>query len=241
MVRSAHSGARWPFRDTETIFRSPVRMILEGLEGLFLLAIIVPTWPLLKRWLDNLGTQPNERRATWPGDLLLKRIDETHTRAIKIAAPATRVWPWLHQLGLDRGGFFSYELLENMLGWRVKNVEQLIPDLEPLQIDDGVILVPGEASIWLSLLEKDRHLCFRTWRNDAYLHAVNPETIASWSFYLRPLNTGSTDSCRLVVRSCRYRRHGSVLGRWVARLVEDPLDFVMEQRMLRTIRRLATA
>jgi hypothetical protein len=31
------------------------------------------------------------------------------TRAVKIDAPVGAVWPWLAQIGPDRGGFYSYE------------------------------------------------------------------------------------------------------------------------------------
>ena len=35
------------------------------------------------------------------------------TRAITIDAPCRSVWPWLAQVGVDRGGFYSYDLLDN--------------------------------------------------------------------------------------------------------------------------------
>lgn len=221
----------------ETPFRSPIRMLLEGLEGLCLLAAVVPTWPLAKHLLDDLGARPEELERTWPGDALLDSIEDVHTRAIDVGAAASRVWPWLHQFGLDRGGFFSYELLERLAGWKLKNVERLLPTLEPLELDDGVVLAPGEPSIWVSLLKQDRHLCFRTWRDERYLAERDPAVIASWSIHLLPQGA---DSCRLLLRSCRHeRRTRSPLARALGWLLEDPLDFVMEQRMLRTIRRLA--
>lgn len=221
------------------VFRSPARMLLEGLEGICLLIAVIPTWPLLKRLLDNLGAWPEERASGWPGDELLEWVDDGHTRAIGIDAAAASVWPWLHQFGLDRGGFFSYELLERLAGWKVKNIERLRPDLVPLRLDDGVVLNPGEPAIWLSLIEKNRHLCFRSWRDDSFVVDRDPPTLGSWSFYLVP---AGDESCRLLLRTCKQRRRSaSVLARAAAWLVEDPLDLVMEQRTLRTLRRLAEA
>ncbi len=211
-------------------------MLLEGLEAIGLLLLVVPTWPLTRRWLGDLGATPEERQRVWPGDRLLDRIDESTLRAIDVGAPASGVWPWLHQFGLDRGGFFSYELLERLAGWKVKNIERLLPELAPFELDDGVVLAPGEPSIWLALVEENRHLCFRTWP-DARRPDPNLPTLGSWSFYLVP---NGERTCRLLLRSCKQlRRQGSPLSRAFVRLLEDPLDLVMEQRMLRTIRRLA--
>ena len=56
----------------------------------------------------------------------------------------------------------------------------------------------------------------------------------SWSFYIQPIDD---DSSRLIVRSC-IEPAATLAGR-IAMAVEGPIDFVMEQRMLRTIKRLA--
>ena len=53
---------------------------------------------------------------TLPGDELMRRADLTATRAITIRADADAVWPWIAQLGQGRGGFYSYDRLENLLG-----------------------------------------------------------------------------------------------------------------------------
>ena len=37
-----------------------------------------------------------------------------HTRAVLIEATPEELWPWLIQVGQDRGGFYSYEWLENL-------------------------------------------------------------------------------------------------------------------------------
>ena len=40
------------------------------------------------------------------------------TRAITIDATREQVWPWIVQLGADRGGFYTYDRLENLFGLR---------------------------------------------------------------------------------------------------------------------------
>jgi hypothetical protein len=42
---------------------------------------------------------------------------------VTIDAPVEAVWPWLAQLGQDRGGFYGYEWLENLAGCRMRNAQ----------------------------------------------------------------------------------------------------------------------
>ena len=218
--------------------RSPIRMLLEGLEGIVLLVLAVLTWPLSRLFLTNLGARPDERERGWPGDRLLTRTDVRATRAITIRAPAAAVWPWLVQFGLDRGGFHSYELLERLGGINVRNVERILPHLQSLEVGQEITLHPSAPALHVALLEPNEHLCLRTWKDDQDLADRDPETVGSFSLYL--LAASGADSCRFVVRTCKQgRRPRARSARLVATFLEDPLDLVMERRMLRTVRRLA--
>ena len=217
--------------------RTPTRMLLEGAEGVALLVLAVATWPLSRLFLADLGARPDERRHEWPGDRLLTSIDSRATRAISIRAPAGAVWPWIVQFGLDRGGFHSYELLERVGGIDVRNVECILPQLQSLSIGQEIKLHPSAPGLHLALLERNEHLCFRNWKDEQDLAKRDPEITASFSMYLV---TASAGSCRLLVRTCKqYRRPRTRGARLIATFLEDPLDLVMEQRMLRTVRRLA--
>lgn len=214
-----------------------LRMTLEGVEGLALLALAVATWPLSRRLLANLGARPEEREREWPGDRLVERVDICATRAVAIRSSASAVWPWLLQLGLGRGGFYSYELLERLGGIDVRNVERIDPRLQSLEIGQQIELHPAAPGLVVAKLEPPRHLCFRTWKDEQDLADRDPAIVASWSFYLVPI---STDACRLLVRACKQvRRKRPWRARFLASFLEDPLDLVMERRMLRTVRRLA--
>jgi len=148
--------------------RSPIRMVLEGLEGIVLLVLAVLTWPLSRLFLTNLGARPDERERGWPGDRLLTRTDVRATRAITIRAPAAAVWPWLVQFGLDRGGFHSYELLERLGGINVRNVERISPDT--WHVDQRLLDRPGNQEIQLALF---------------YDYGSNPGRYPKWQQYLR--------------------------------------------------------
>ena len=43
------------------------------------------------------------------------------TRAITINNAKTNTWQWLIQLGADRNGFYSYQFIEEALGYKTKN------------------------------------------------------------------------------------------------------------------------
>jgi hypothetical protein len=68
---------------------------------------------LLRPWYLRWGATDDELRKTWPGDELVEHPGHC-TRAITIHASATSIWPWILQIGQDRGGFYSYTWLENL-------------------------------------------------------------------------------------------------------------------------------
>jgi hypothetical protein len=56
-------------------------------------------------------------------DILEPRWSWTH--GIDIAVSAGNVWPWVAQLGANRGGFYSYQWLENLAGCSLHNAEAI--------------------------------------------------------------------------------------------------------------------
>jgi hypothetical protein len=60
-------------------------------------------------------------RESLPGDELVAGAKLKATHAITINAPAADIWPWLVQMGQNRGGFYSYTWLENLVGCHIRN------------------------------------------------------------------------------------------------------------------------
>ncbi|MBT5875202.1 MAG: hypothetical protein HOH43_17415, partial [Candidatus Latescibacteria bacterium] len=82
----------------------------------------------------------------------------------------------------------------------------------------------------VAALEVGRHICF------GVLDLVGqPESARSWSIYVEPI---SEDSSRLILRGCIESLRKPTFFKRLANILEEPIDFVMEQRMLRTIKRL---
>lgn len=215
--------------------RSLIRFLLEGIEGAAVLAATVCTWPLSKRWVANWGAHREERERAWPGDLYASGHAAATTRAIGISAPVETVWPWLVQFGLGRAGFYSYELLERIVGIPVTNLESVEPTMQSIAVGDVVRLHPRAPGIPVVHVEPERHICFGVLEaQGAEVSRSDPSR--SWSMYLEPTADGS---CRLLVRGCVDPLPRQTWGKRLAAAVEQPIDFVMEQRMLRTIKRLA--
>jgi hypothetical protein len=75
------------------------------------------------RW----GAADEEADGPLPGDELIAHPDLTATRAIAVRRPASQVWPWIAQLGQGRGGFYSYDFLENLAGCDIHSADRIIP------------------------------------------------------------------------------------------------------------------
>ena len=88
----------------------PIAILGVGMAATYLLA--------LRPWLRRWGATDDEVARALPGDELVPDPAIDSTWSVTIDAPAEDVWPWLAQIGQDRGGFYSYEWLENLAGPR---------------------------------------------------------------------------------------------------------------------------
>ena len=61
------------------------------------------------------GATAEEIERELPGDELVLNPRWGYTHAVTVQAEPAEVWPWLAQIGQGRGGFYTYELLENLV------------------------------------------------------------------------------------------------------------------------------
>ena len=211
--------------------------IIETLIGALQVGGTLVASPLLRNWYNRWGATTSEVRQALPGDELVPFPMLGYTRAITIQAPIERVWPWVIQLGQGRGGFYSYDGLENIARCDIHSVERIVPELQNPSIGELVRLGPkgypcfsimaidpGRALVLISAdLITEQPVDF-TARSDKGF------SIATWQFILQPLGNSFT---RLLVR--QRLAHSPELA-WVWRLTE-PVGFVMERKMMLGIRR----
>lgn len=194
---------------------------------MLLAAVIVITlvyWFLLRPWHLRWGATDEEIFQWLPGDELVTshpKLNATH--AITIQAPAAEVWPWLMQMGQNRGGFYSYTWLENVVGCHMHNADWITPEWQSLKVGDHVWLHPKAPPLKVLAIEPGR--------------AMVLEKI--WAFYLRPIDQQTT---RLIIRGRGdYRPDwgNPLLNFLFWRVVFEPAHFIMERKMLLGIKRRA--
>jgi hypothetical protein len=174
------------------------------------------------RW----GATDEEVSLVLPGDELMPHADLMATRAVTIRARADVVWPWIAQLGQGRGGFYSYDFLENLVGCDIHSSDRVVPEWQNVAVGDEVRLAP-KVSLMVVFCEPGRSLVLR---GGVPIGRADPPYDFTWAFTLRD---GPDATTRLLVRE-RY----AYMRRSAQLLVEasEAVSFVMSQKMLRGIK-----
>src|SRR5690606_11210755 len=140
---------------------------------------------LTRRLTQTWGTWVGEHECVLPGDDLVPEAGAVvATRAVTVDAPPARVWPWLVQIGQGRGGFYSYDALENLVGLGIRSADTVEERWQGLAVGDEVRLA-DEVALRVALLEPGSHLVLlgAPERSEA---AVMPFRF-SWAFVVRAL------------------------------------------------------
>ena len=127
-----------------TMHRHDLAHIADGVVGAAAIASTVLANPLLRAFYRKWGATEHEAHKPLPGDELIPNPRMEYTRAISIKAPPERVWPWLIQIGYGRAGWYSYDVLEDMVGAEAfvdgDSAERVVPELQTLAPGDAVAL-----------------------------------------------------------------------------------------------------
>ncbi|HLP18850.1 MAG TPA: hypothetical protein VK174_01040 [Chitinophagales bacterium] len=99
-----------------------------------LFAIITYKWAILPALL-SWGATPEEFNSERAGDSWVPNLWYKNTLAVTVHASPTQIYPWLKQMGVGRGGFYSYTWLENMFGCDLHNADTINTAWQ--QIDTG--------------------------------------------------------------------------------------------------------
>lgn len=199
------------------------------------MTVVTVRWSAL-HW----GATTEETREQLPGDEIIRGPGLVATRAITVEAPPEQVWPWVVQMGAGRGGFYSYDRLENLLGCQVDSAESVVEAWQHLEPGDLVHLHP-QVALSVASVDPGRSLVLHA--GPAMLGATTgltggpmsgvPDAAPydfTWSFVLRRHPHLAT---RLIVRE-RF----AYLHPWSFLLVEpvSAASSLMSREMLRGIR-----
>jgi hypothetical protein len=174
----------------------------------------------LRRPTLTWGATDQEADARLPGDELLEEADGVATRAVDIEAPPAAVWPWIAQMGpAPRGGAYTYDWIENLLGLGMHSVDRVLPEFQHPEVGDT--LGYGSNRMRVELVEPEQVLA---WRSE--------DGNWVWTFVLEERN-GST---RLISRN-RFRL--PTLAARVGMIPMEPASLLMERKMLNGIKQRA--
>lgn len=169
--------------------------------GRFLWAGAVATAAGFSAWMFRwaylrYGATTGETLDALPGDELLPDASLVATRAVTVDAPPERVWPWVAQLGQGRGGFYSYDGLENLVGCEVESADRVHPEWQHVEPGDDFRLHP-KLTLHVAQVDPGRSLVV-----DGRVRPgePGPPYAFTWSFVVRKHPDRTT---RLLVRE-RY-------------------------------------
>jgi hypothetical protein len=183
------------------------------------------SYPLFfRRQCLTWGARPDEVTRELPGDELLPVADLVATRAITIGAPPAAIWPWLVQMGSGRGGVYTYDWIENLLGLAMHSADEILPQFQDVKAGDELPLGPGRPAMRVEVVQPERVLAVRfSGGNWVWIFALSPEG-------------GGT---RLLSRNRIATPDASAARRLFSMLIMEPGSLVMERKMLQGIRKRA--
>jgi proline iminopeptidase len=139
-----------------------------------------------------------------PGDSLIDIPTDSFTHAITIEAPVSAIWPWLMQMGCLRGGWYSYDWLDNA---GVESSKKIIEGLQDLKEGDALNWTPqADAGCFVMQVESMKTLvlgtCYDFVKNISTVPNIDPLPStyfrSTWAFILEPQTATVT---RLIVRA----------------------------------------
>jgi membrane protease YdiL (CAAX protease family) len=135
----------------------------------------------------SVAASRDEQQRPMLGDELVQEPMFTVTHAVTIDTPPERIWPWLSQLGSLRGGWYSYDWVDN--GGR-PSADRILEEYQPIAPGDIVPCLPGAREAFVVAAVAPPH--------DLILIVPGADgPITSWEHLVKPL--GPTRS-RLIVR-----------------------------------------
>jgi hypothetical protein len=208
--------------------------VAEGLAGAAIMTLAMMT-PFLRRAREQWGLDARDAEREYPGDDLVPAPRWLWTHAVDIDAPASAVWPWVAQVGADRGGFYSYQWLENLAGCDIQNAETIHADWELIE-GDALVLHPRTPPMRIVSVDRGHHVLAYGAPDEAARAGGAPWAAVSWLFLVEPVDAGR---CRFISRF-RSACSGEI-ATWLAfgPLFGEPVGFAMDRRMLLGVKALS--
>ena len=207
---------------------------LAGAAAAALYAFVIRPWHL--RW----GTNEQEISQNLPGDKYVPYPQLRATHAVTIYAAPDDVWPWIVQIGQGRGGFYSYEWIENLMRLDIHSASRILPEYQQLKVGDQIPLAADGFSIPVAILDSEKALVLhgdsRSARpGEAPVLRKGDYLCVSWGFYLSEQPHGTSRLVERFLAEWNCALHNTLFYR----LFLEPGAFLMERKMLLGIKERA--
>jgi hypothetical protein len=197
------------------------------LSALVMLPLALLYWFPLRRWFARWGTTPDDLTRGMAGDNVIVNPTHSATHAVTVNAPPVDIWPWLVQMGYQRGGLYSYDWLDRLFGFLDRpSADRILPEFQHLDVGNKIRLGPREE-LTVAAIEPSQALVLS-------YNAHDMEWV--WQFGLYPLDNKRT---RLVTRGTEHMPKTLTGG--LGMLVMEPAAFIMTRRMLLGLKQRAEA
>lgn len=179
-------------------------------------------------WITQWGSTASERTTPMTGDEIVSSLPRgedrlftpyhaaVYTRSVTVDAAPERIWPWLIQMGQDKGGFYTYDWAERLFLDPMHNAMQIQKRWQNLQAGDEVHPFPTGTPWIASIVEPNRVLVLQL-----------EDGSWSWATELKPVTDGQT---RVVTRFKSAPR--TVSGKVASNVFLGPADLIVFPRVL---------
>ena len=176
---------------------------------------------ILRPWQLRWGSTDEEISRSMPGDDIVARPTFNATRAVTISASQEDIYPWIAQMGLNRAGWYSYGILDN-LGRR--SADRIIPELQEIEIGDLIPMSPdGKKGLWVKDFQTNKWMLWWDKKGDSTW---------AWMIY-----ADGDLPCRLVTRvRVKYRWLSPLI---LFNLIIEFFDIIMMRKCMLGIKKRA--
>jgi hypothetical protein len=216
-----------------------LKIIFEGVVGAGAIAGTAILSPFVRGWYSKWGATREEAAQAIPGDLLVPHPKSQLTMAVTVEAPADKIWPWFVQLGCQRAGWYSYDLLDN---GGIPSADRIVPEYQQIEIGDTVKATPkGDFGFPVAIIEPDKQLTMAGTLNTETGEDADPNdpTLEAYfsgnqTFLIKEIDDHRS---RLIFRM-RIDWNPGATRTLANKGIVEPLSFVMARKTLLNVKRL---
>ncbi|MHB1569250.1 MAG: SRPBCC family protein [Solirubrobacteraceae bacterium] len=191
-------------------------------------ALAAGYWFPVRRWFSRWGATPEELTRPMAGDALISDPTDVSTGGITVNARPEDIWPWLVQIGYQRGGLYSYDWLDRLFGFLDRpSATVILPEFQHIAVGDKIPWDSRGRQMTVQVVEPLRALALST-QMSGFMWV--------WQFGLYPIDDRRT---RLVDRGTEHVPANPLW--WLFMRISEPAAFIMTRRFMLGVKQRAEA